>query len=425
MDNNKSFSLQFSPLTNVKCVKDYEEEIAQLKTENFSLKAQLTHTNLPKVLYESKQEIDAVMAQKQELQNTLENLNAAYENLVQEKRLAINKYVQELAACNEKNGMLEDENKRLFLRLEKFNKEIQEASNIKNELNSLRMTIQNLEKQAEQSKYEYERYFSEMKDEYENYKREAENEIRVKVFEIENLNKKIETASQKEKNSSFIISDLKATLNAQMRDRSALDDMRGIESVLRGQIEDLQRQKQDYEFKHRTAQEKIDKIEKDHKIYLTGMEKFKLLIMQKLSGVSGSLVGLSEKFSEFRKLCYISDENMGLLGKLKVKYRNMNDIIGFFKEKHAEIYRKMDTLKKEIQTRPIKGVPDSKMQTVLLEIKNQFGEARNELMVCKNYLEKKANENKMLKNENARLTAELHKKGGIIHELGRTNMMRI
>ena len=54
--DNKSFSLHFNPLTNVKCVKDYEEEIANLKAENFELKAQITHTNIPKVLYENNQE---------------------------------------------------------------------------------------------------------------------------------------------------------------------------------------------------------------------------------------------------------------------------------------------------------------------------------------------------------------------------------
>jgi len=423
--DNKSFSLQFSPLTNVKCVKDYEEEIAQLKSENFGLKAQLTHSNLPKVLYENKQEMEAVLQQKQELQRSFEDLKRAYESQMQDKRLAASRYEQELASGNSKNGMLEDENKRLLHRLEKFNKEIQETNAIRDELNNLRMTVQNMEKQGEQTKYEYERYFAEMKDEYEKFKREAENEIRAKVFEIDSLKKKLELATQKEKNSSFIISDLKETLNAQMRDRSVLDEMRGVEATLRGEIEELQRQKQDSEFKLRASQETIEKIGKEHRIYIVGMDKFKLLIMQKLTGVSQSLVSLSERMNEFRKLCYISDENMSLLTKLKVKYRGINEVIGFFKEKHAEIYRKMDAMKKEMQLRPAKGGTDVRTQALLLEIKNQFGEARNELMVCKKYLEKKAGENKALRNENARLVAELQKKGGFVGDLGRANVMRI
>ncbi|ELA41741.1 uncharacterized protein VICG_01245 [Vittaforma corneae ATCC 50505] len=431
MDNNRSFSLHFNPLTNVRCVKDYEDEIAHLKTENFELKAQLAHSNIPKVLYENKQEMDALLVQKQEMQNSLDNLNKAYENILQEKRLLENKYSQELAGCNEKNSLLEDENKRLLLRLEKFNREIQETGMVKNELNELRSTIQNLEKQNEQIRYEYENHYNEIKQEYESFKREAETEVKNRMFEVENLKKKLDAALQKEKNSSFIISDLKATLNAQMRDKSVLDEMRSIETTLRTQVDDLQRQKQDCEFKLKCTQETVEKINKEHRIYLNGMDKFKILILQKLSGVSASLVDLSEKLAQFKAFCYISDENRNLMSKLKVKYTSLNGIIVFFKEKHAEIYRKMDVLKKEAanaaqSTANSKGGMDKKTQAILQEFKNQFGEAKNELLICKKYLDKKAAENKALRNENARLVAELQKKSKVFgSELGRINVMKI
>lgn len=405
MDNTKSFSLQFSPLMNVKCVKDYEEEIAQLKAENFGLKAQLTHGNLPKVLYENKQEVDALAAEKRELQRSYETLNTAYEGLLQEKRLLENKCGQEVAMCNERNGLLEDENKRLVLRLEKYNKDIQEANAVKGEVSGLRMNVQNLEKQNEQMKYDYERYFAEIREEYENFKRDAEKEIRERTFEIEGLKKKLEVSAQREKNSSFIISDLKATLATQTKDRSMLGEMRELESVLRSQIEDLQKQRQDAEAKLKSSQEIIDKIDKEHRIYLGGMEKFKTLLVQKLSAVSSSLMDLSEKVSGFKKFCFISDENLNLISKLKVKYKCMNDIIMFFKEKHAEIYKKMETLRKEGG----RGV-DAKTHALLQEIRSQFGEAKNELMICKKYLDKKAGETKALRIENARLVAELQKR---------------
>lgn len=431
MDNNRSFSLHFNPLTNVKCVKDYEEEIAHLKTENFELKAQLAHSNIPKVLYENKQEMDALLAQKQEIQNSLDSLSRAYESLGQEKRLLENKYNQDLAICNEKNSLLEDENKRLLLRLEKFNKEMQEAGMLKSELIDLRSTIQNLEKQNEQIRYEYENHYTEIKEEYESFKREAETEIKNRMFEIEGLQRKLDAAMQKDKNSSFIISDLKATLNAQMRDKSALDEMRTVETTLRAQIEDLQRQKHDCEFKLKSTQEVVEKINREHRIYLNGMDKFKILILQKLSGVSANLVDLSEKFAQFRTFCYISDENKSLISKLKVRYASLNDIIAFFKEKHAEIYRKMDVLKREAlsaaqpPTNSKSGV-EKRTQAILQELKNQFGEAKNELLICKKYLDKKAAENKVLRNENAKLVAELQKKNKLFaSELGRANVMRI
>lgn len=428
MENNRSFSLHFNPLTNVKCVKDYEEEIAQLKTENFELKAQLTQSNIPKVLYENKQEMEVLLSQKQELQNSFNNLSRAYEGLVQEKRLIENKYGQELASCNEKNSLLEDENKRLMLRLEKLNREIQDTAALKNELENLQMTVQNLDKQQEQSEYDYKQQFKNAMEEYKEFQENAEYELKGKVFEIEGLKRRLEAAAQKEKNDSFVISDLKATLTAQMRDRSLVDEMRASEVALRAQIEEIQRERQDCEFKLKSSQEIIERVHKEHRVYLNGMDRFKLLIFQKLGGVSSSLVDLNEKFLQIKAFCYISDENRGLLSKLKVKYSNLNEILDFFKEKHAEVYRKMDAIRKEAASAALgdkKGI-SKQTQALLQEFRNQFGEAKNELLICKKYLDKKATENKILKNENAKLVSELQKRNRSYENgLARTNVMRI
>lgn len=412
MENNKSFSLQFNPLTNVKCVKDYEEEIAQLKTENFDLKAQLTHTNLPKVLYENKQEVDSLLSQKQNLQNAFENLKREYENLQQEKRLQENKFNQELLMSNERNSLLEDENKRLVLRMEKFNKEIQETGMAKNELNELRMNIQNLEKRNEQNMYDYERHFSELKEQYENMKIAADEEIKCKNFEIENLKNKLEAAIQRERNGSFIISDLKATLNTQVKDKAIFDN--------------LQNEKQELENQLKNSQEIIEKTKKDQIVYFNGMEKFRTAILQKLFDISKALVDLNEKLFKFKTFCFISDENKSLISKLKIKYSNLNELIGFFKEKHAEIYRKMDVLRKEATSNGNKGGIDLKTQAILQEFRNQFGEAKNELMICKKYLEKKSIETKELKLENGKLLAELQKYNkNYTNAFNKINMMKI
>lgn len=393
--DNKSFSLQFNPLMNVKCVKDYEDEIANLKAENFELKAQLTHSNIPKVLYENKQEMESLLAQKQELENNMENLKRVYESLAQEKRLLENKYNQDISLSNEKQSLLEDENKRLLLRLEKLNKEIQDAPSMKHELNntieqmnSLRETIQNMEKRDQQMQYEIE-----------SFRRQAEEEIKSKNFEIENLRKKLEITIQREKNSSFIISDLKSALNTQIKEKSMLEEAKVNESELRNLLEVAQREKK----------ELIESVQKEHTIYLNGMEKFKKLILEKLAGITTSLVGLNERISQIKMFAYVSEENKAFISKINVRCKCINDLIVFFKEKHADLYKKLDSLKQETAVGQ-RAAMDKKMQAILLEFRNQFNEAKNELIVCKKYLEKKAAENKALKTENARLSGEIMKR---------------
>ncbi|KAM0680550.1 hypothetical protein GINT2_001238 [Glugoides intestinalis] len=404
--DNKSFSLQFNPLINVKCVKDYEDEIARLKAENFELKAQITHSNIPKVLYENKKEMDGLLQQSQELQNTLDNATRAYESLLQDKKVLENKYNQDLTVAIEKQSLLEDENKRLILRLEKSNKEMQEASNVRNELiksgeelNVYRGTIQNLERQNEQMRYDFEQRLASMRESFESFKRDAEAEINSKDREVEMHRKKYEIAVQKEKNNSFIISDLKATLNSQLREKTIIDEMKEGENAMKSRITILEKEKQDI----------INKIEKEHRVYLNGMEKFKQILVQKLTGVTTDLVGMRDKLLRVKALCYISEENRNLFSKMKLKYTSINDLIIFFKEKHAELYKRIECLKQEATTK-VDAAMVKKTQTVILEFRSQFNEAKNELLVCKKYLEKKAVENKALRSENARLIAEATKK---------------
>lgn len=415
MDNNKSFSLQFNPLTNVKCVKDYEEEIASLKVENFELKTQLTHHNIPKVLYENKQEMETI-------QNAYENLNRGFQNLLQEKKLLENKYNQDMTIASEKNSFIEDENKRLLLRLEKLNREVQETVNMRNEVLSLREMIQNNEKQGLQQKYIYEREIEDIKTQFETYKREADNEIKLKSIkideiknqfeaykrdannelesyknefqakslELENQRKRFEQVCQKEKNNSFVINDLKTTLNSQIKDKSLIEDLLS---------------------KNQLLESKIKEKEREQKVYLNGMEKFKNVISKKMNEVSSELQETNENFLKVKSFCHISDENYKLFSKLNVKYSNFNEIINFFKERHSEAYKKIEILRKEATDAVFfasntKNCVDKKTINILQEFKEQFNEAKNELLVCKRYLEKKALENKALRNENGRLMNE-------------------
>lgn len=412
---------------NVKCVKDYEEEIAQLKGENFELKTQLTHTqvphNLPKVLYENKQQIDSLESQKRELQATLENINRACEALGQEKRLLENKYNQDMSLSNEKIGLLEDENKRLVMRLEKFNREIQETQNIRNELaqasselSSMKGLIQNLHTHNEQLKYEYEGQLADIRAKAEEYRKSAEAGAAERDFEAEGYKKKYEAECMKNKNNVLIINDLKSTLNQQMKEKSMMEEMGEASRSLHTQLRDMTKKNQDLSEKLSGADRCVEKMRDDHRTYMGGMEKFKSIILQRMSAISQSLVDVSEQFLGVKKLCHISDESRNFLARAGIRYSSINDVIVFFRQRLAEGQKRMDVLRKEVSDAAMfasssKQSLDKKTLEILRQFKEQFGEAKGELAACKKYLENKALENKTLRNENARLLSDAIKRG--------------
>lgn len=421
---------------NVKCVKDYEEEIAHLKAENFDLKTQLTHTqvpsNLPKVLYENRQQIDSLESQRRDLQTAIDNTNRSYEALVQEKRLLENKYNQDMSLSNEKIGLLEDENKRLVLRLERFNREIQETQNVRSELaqaskelSSMKVFIQDLQTQNEQLRYECNGQLEDIRAKAENYRKSIEAEMASKDFEVEGYKKKYEAECMKNKNNALIINDLKSTLNLQIKEKSMIqEEMEGASSSLRVQLNDLLKKNQDLVGRLSSAEQYVEKAQSDHRTYMGGMERFKSIISQRMSTISQSLVDLSEQLLGMRKACYVSDENRNFLARAGARYSSVNDIIVFFREKRAETHRKMEMLRKEVSDATFfasnnRPTLDKKTLEILRQFREQFNEAKGELVVCKKYLEKKALENKTLKNENARLLNEAFKKGRQVENVGK------
>jgi len=407
----KSFSLAFNPLMNVKSVKEYEDEITQLKTENFNLKSQLTHsevpTNIPKILYENKKQIEILEGEKTELQHALENIN-------QEKMMLENKYSQEMVVGNEKMGLLEDENKRLVIRLEKLNKELEAAkseTHNNDEVNAMRNYIQSLQHQNEQTKYEYERKIEEMNIKFKDYQKTYENEINNKAFEIEGLKNKLEAECTKLKNSTFLINDLKCNLNTQIKEKSLVLEEK---CAYRDGIEVLEKNNENLLLKIKNLNEYLEKMQKERKNLLDGVEHFKSIILGKVNSLATDTVEISERLLRLKKACYISDENKMFFRRIGLRYSCINEIITFFREKNFEAQKKVELFKKEANDAKATNSSnkmDKKLVEILKQFREQFSEAKTELFACKKYLEKKAEEIKALKIENARLLQDSLRKG--------------
>ncbi|KAH9412150.1 hypothetical protein HK407_01g00420 [Ordospora pajunii] len=127
----RSFSLQFNPLQRIKTVKEYENEIEELRNENFELKHQLLHykgqqgpaiqEDIQKLLVDSKRSIDILEEENEGLSKQVEEMSERIRRMISEredveKRLGMN--VNEFYS---KMKMLEEENGRLLKHLEGMN----------------------------------------------------------------------------------------------------------------------------------------------------------------------------------------------------------------------------------------------------------------------------------------------------------------
>lgn len=373
---DKSFSLQFNPLTNVKSVKEYEEEISKLKMENFELKSQLAHSQVPKILYENKVHLDKKEEENKALLASLENSNRNFEALKSEKLNLEIKYNEEISMSIEKMALLEDENKRLVFRLEKLNKENIEMENRKDQLTfelqrktNESMDIPNLRSLNDQLKYELEA----KKTETDGIISELKYELEAKKTEMDQVISELQNERLKGKNSALVINDLKNTLN------NCMQQCAEKEQGLKG-------------FSH-------------------GLAKFKTLLLNQINLLNEALMKLNERLLNMKKTYYLSEDNKSFLNKLET--RNLNDGITLLRDKTVEYHKRVEILKRELTdtTKSMANNKDRQIGETLNEFREQFNEAKKELMICRSYLEKKALENKNLKNLNSQLEYEIKKRG--------------
>lgn len=409
-----SFSLEFNPLTNVKAVKEYEEEIQKLKRENFELKAHLTHVsahpatdNLPRILYEQNEKMAQIAGEKDEAVRQLREAQEMLGQLGQAKMLLENKYSQDVFANSEKAALLEDENKRLLLRVEKFNKEIGEVQKLRGMLSDAEKLnadyknfIQNLESQIDQTKFDFNNQIQEYEARLEEMRH---SDAASRKHEQESLRKMYDSEVTKNKNNTLMINDLKATVTNEIRERTRLQGELGS-------VEERTRKECQEKIEHMESH--FRRIQKECEGFAGGLNKFKTIISGKLRALSEEAGRLGERVLSTARECTISSENQKFIEKLKVRGPGVNTIIEDFRKIVLDAHRKIDVLRKEASDATFfaennKKTLETKTAKLLEEFHKQFGEAKTELSFCRRYLEKKSAENKSLKNENARLVREI------------------
>ncbi len=397
-----SFSLDFNPISTVKSVKDYEREINQLRAENFELKTRIAHSstfppnnNISKVLYEQNEKFSQLEIEKKNLEAQIEELKNAYNALKQENVYINDKYTQEIAINNEKIGLLEDENKRHIVRMEKFSKELNEIPIYKNKIQEMEREncnykgfIEGLESEIGQLKQEYNQRMSE----YEMNIRAVQEEFEKKSMkekeylgEIERLNKTISYERAELNNNKNVIEDLKNKLNKETKEKEEI-------LLLNKKSKEI--------------------LLKETQNYLFGMGKFKQIISGKLMGLGERLTKIEYNLSRNIEKIVISNENFLFIKKLGLEGKCFNDILVKTKQIIEDAHSKINLYKNEIkETRYFinnnKKLLNDNVIKLLEDFKIQFNEAKDELLVCKKYLIKKAEENKLLKNENSKLIREI------------------
>lgn len=122
---DKSFSLHFNPITDIKTIKEYEKELERLRSENFSIKHELSH-------YKSnKGEVSP------EIKQLIEDSHRSIEILEREKALITKKYEEDVKCTREKILSMENENKRLVMCIEKLNNDNERIRMDNQKLNEL------------------------------------------------------------------------------------------------------------------------------------------------------------------------------------------------------------------------------------------------------------------------------------------------
>lgn len=122
---DKSFSLHFNPITDIKTIKEYERELERLRSENFSIKHELSH-------YKSnKGEVSP------DIKQLIEDSHRSIEILEREKALIAKKYEDDVKCTREKIMSMENENKRLVICIEKLNSDNERMKIENQKLNEL------------------------------------------------------------------------------------------------------------------------------------------------------------------------------------------------------------------------------------------------------------------------------------------------
>jgi hypothetical protein len=208
-----------------------------------------------------------------------------------------------------------------------------------------------------------------------------------KAFRIEEITKALEMEMNRNKSNQLMINDLKSTLSTEIKERSR-----------------AQKRIDEMESAIRRMEEEEWKMKEELRIYSGGISKFRCVITGKIETIVGRIKELNNRIGGCIVPRYsLNEENREFLIRLKISCKSFNSTIDGFRIYLADVYKRMSGLRKEAE-----GEKRTERTAKLIdELQKQFIEVKNELIVGKRYLEKKAIENKSLRNENTVLRREI------------------
>lgn len=383
--------MAFSPMSNVKTIREYDGEIERLKEEIFELKTQLANntynhgnsSNIPKILYESSNKVDE-LTRKIEMRNNqvnelegdvirykeeidaLKGINSHQSGLIEEYKTKMN----DMEIFHRENtALLEDENKRLMNRL---NKQQNNESQLKSIIVSLESTI----KDGSESSFN-------LNEELQNLKMEK-SMIQGKMQQIEGEINRLISENGELRNR--LIDMQNESHNSEGSMRNQLVDLKENNRALTSQLERKGATVEELQAKIKTTSSQLT-------TYSNGMVKFKSALMKQLGAINDKI-----QVAE------------GEMKKLKEKFEMTEETRGFLIKNNIDPATSVNTWITKIKSsiRQLKSTTSGPAVN-MGNLKERIGEAMKELEICRDYMTKKAKENKELKNTNAKLEGERRK----------------
>jgi chromosome segregation ATPase len=454
-----SFSLQFNPMTQLKTVQDYENEIARLQNENFEIKHQLSYykTNpvssvdddIQKLLYDSKTSIDILENENKNLHKQIDHMKEIIRSNNSDKEKLIKDFTDQKKDCEGRLANMEEENQRLISHIgnmknkyESICQEHKMCQEGKNEINNLRNENSNLKNEINNLRNEN------------NLLRGEKNENNLLRGEINNLNNNINLLQNEVNN----LKNEKMTFFAEgeklLNENSQLQSQYKILYEERNNLLNL---KNDYERRLKLADEECKNYERKIKSFSCDMEALKEsdlyykelqrnfnketrdkqkiaienedlrneieILNKKLEIIQNEKRAMKYKMSKddgylYKEICnelsnykeiidgitnkvrkmYLTKENEDFLTSINIKNRNFNNIVSLFRNLYSRMKDRIEVLRRELHDMN-KFNKNDKVMEVVKKIAEEFKNAKYDLENCKKYLEKKSKEIKEIKRE--------------------------
>ncbi|OQS54736.1 hypothetical protein EHP00_1729 [Ecytonucleospora hepatopenaei] len=403
--DNSSFSMAFNPIANVKTVREYENEVKQLKEEIFELKTQMVgnnSTNIPKILYEASNNASEMNCKIEELLkkiNLLEkenhkllDINNTYKEQMDELNNQKFKIETETQKYKERILFLEDENKRLFYKL---NKTQSNESQLRSIVNSIEGNMKELQSANSTFSNDINYYKTQMN--------VFQGEINALNNEINTVNNENEILKQNNHELNEQVYKLKNEIeNMNDKQNEILNSFSCTNSSFNNVKQQLEKTIFDQKEKLNSNKKEIEELLNCKNQYMAnlinfknGMKTFKKITMESIYKVNENIQQLNSKVEVFVNNFRLNKKCKEILEERNYlkKFKNINDLILFFVKNETRIAEKTEI-------RVTKRIDN---------IKEQIKEAMKELNICKEYMQKKAIENKDLKKSNAKLLNESNK----------------